>query len=201
MDYNDGSQFRIVTDFAAHIHERSMFEFRACSARNGKMYVDTAFWHHRTGLCDMTCLVMYQFPYQNAGSPEAQSDFFCDTVGSLRPNEAVMLDTESRGELHDPAEFALRWCARTEARLGGLCMTYVPRALANELHPGITGPRLRKAPRFSGGPGPGPAPDWPHDIWQYTDRGHFPGCTHPDGGDVNRTELTAEQVLARCRSV
>jgi hypothetical protein len=37
-----------------------------------------------------------------------------------------------------------------------------------------------------------------YDIWQYTDRGWFPGSPHgPE--NVNYTELTTEHILAHCQ--
>lgn len=62
MDFNDGSEFRVVTDPARHMSEREMFEFRACSAdtHNGQfqMYFDKAFTHHREALPGMKALLM-----------------------------------------------------------------------------------------------------------------------------------------------
>lgn len=201
MEFNDGSEYRVVTDPAQHMRERVIFEFRAASAHkeNGRfqVYMDRAFVHHREVLRSMRGLLIYQFPYGN-WTPEYQADFFCEVLGgALRPNEMVMLDTEAESGLKNPADFATRWFNRVESRLRTLSWIYVPRALADALSPAVTGPRIRKAPRYSGGPHRGPAPWWPHDVHQYTDRGYFPGCSQ--SGDVNYTVLTIDQILDRCK--
>lgn len=198
MEFNDGSQYRIVTDAAAHMREREMYEFRVCSAKNGTtLYVDTAYATHRARLSKMKALLLYAFPYQNAGTPEHQADYFCDILGALGPHEMVMLDTEGASGLVNPADFARRWFAVVEKRLNTLSWIYVPRDLSAVLHRGVTGPRIVKAPRYSGHAGKGTPPDWSHDVWQYTDRGYFPGC--PQSGDVNVTSWTVEQLLQRCK--
>ncbi|MGH3909253.1 MAG: hypothetical protein ACRDRM_00310, partial [Pseudonocardiaceae bacterium] len=167
-----------------------MFEFRVASARNGQMYVDSAFGHHREVLRGMKALLLYQFPYGN-WSAEEQADFFCDTVGRLRPHEMMMLDIEAGSGIGDPADFTRRWLARAEGRLGGLAWVYVPSALAAAVTREVTGPRLVKAPRYSGHAGRGAAPWWPHDVHQYTDKGYFPGCAK--SGDLNYTTLSVDQ--------
>jgi Glycosyl hydrolases family 25 len=198
VEFNDGNEWHYVTDPGAYLRERDMYEMRACSASGGRPFVDPEFYQQRDAMAGVRCFMAYQFPYQNAGSPEYQADFFCDTLGKLRPNEIIMLDTEARGGLSDPAGFLYRWCARAESRLNTLAVIYVPSALAGALTRVVTGPRLVKAPRYSGGPNRGAPPWWPYDIWQYTDRGWFPGSPHGPG-DVNYTDLATEQVLAHCR--
>lgn len=198
MEFNDGSQYRVVSDPARHMREREMFEFRVASARNGRLYVDTAFRYHREALRGMSALLLYQFAY-GQWSAEQQADFFCDTVGRLRPNEMVMLDIEQSSGISNPADFTRRWLARAEGWLGGLAWVYVPQELAAQVTRDVTGPRIVKAPRYSGGAGRGPAPWWPHDVHQYSDEGYFPGCSSSTGGDVNWTAWTVDQMLARCK--
>jgi GH25 family lysozyme M1 (1,4-beta-N-acetylmuramidase) len=198
-EFNDGSQYRVVTDPGRYLRERDMFETRVSSAKGGtRLYVDTAFERHRRELGPhLRALLLYHFPYQNAGSPEHQANWFCDVLRELRPNEMVMLDTEHASGLRDPADFMRRWCGVVERRLNTLSWVYVPRDLSRPLNRDVTGARLVKAPRYSGHAGKGKPPDWPHDIWQYTDRGYFPGC--PQSGDCNYTPLTVQQMLDRCR--
>lgn len=197
--FNDGSQYRVVTNPDAYLRERDMFETRVSSAKNGRtLYVDTAFQRHRDQLGPrLRALLLYHFPYQNAGPPEHQANWFCDVLGALRPNEMVMLDTESASGLRDPADFMRRWCGVVEQRFGTLCWVYVPRDLSGPLNRGVTGERLVKAPRYSGHGGRGTPPNWAHDVWQFTDRGPFPGCSQ--SGDVNYTALSVDQMLTRCR--
>ncbi len=197
MEFNDGSAYRIVTDPAAHMAARDVYCFRAASARNGVPYIDTAFNRHRETLAPMRLLLLYQFVWQNAGTPEEQARFLITTIGALRPNEAVMLDIEAGGGITDPVDFTRRWLAVVEPALKTKAWVYVPSALADRLTRAVTGDRLVMAPRYSGTPARGLAPWWPHDVHQYTDQGPFPGC--PQSGDTSHTALTTEQLLARSR--
>lgn len=196
MIFNDGSQYRVVTDPEAHMAERDMFCFRAASARDGAMYVDTAFDRHRTQLAPMKALLLYQFVYGQF-TPEAQADFFLAAVDGLRWNEMVMLDIESGGGIPDPAGFARRWLDAVEPALQCRAWVYVPRALNAALRP-VIGDRIVMAPRYSGTAQRGTPPDWPWDVHQYSDRGPFPGVSAPGDGDVSFTELQPEAMLARC---
>lgn len=203
-EFNDGSQYRIVSNPTEHLKHRRMFETRVCSAKNGRdLYIDTAFRRHRSELGPhLEALLLYAFPYQNAGSPEAQARYFIDALGgSLRPNEMVMLDTESGSGLNNPADFMRRWCAVVERTLDTLAWIYVPMDLSRALNRSVTGDRLTKKPRYSGGPGKGKPPTWEYDprrdAWQYTDKGWFPGC--PQSGDCNTIDLTISEMLTRCR--
>ena len=200
MDFNDGSQYRVVTDPARQLEEREVYCFRAASwsQSRGGLYVDTAFHRHRTDLAAMPALLMYQFVYAHT-TPEAQADFLVDALGGpLRSNEMVMLDTEAGGGFTNENVwgFARRWLTVVEEALQCRAWVYVPSALAVGLDRTRTGQRLVMAPRYSGGPQRGAAPWWPHDVHQFTDRGPFPGC--PETGDVSFTSLTAQQMLARC---
>jgi len=202
VEFCDGNQWHYVTDVELYVREREMYEMRTCSAdpkRGYRMYVDTQFARQRELLQPrMRAYLHYQFPYEQAGSPEVQAAFFCDTIGALRANEMVMLDTEGASRLRNPADFMRRWCALVEPRLGTLAWIYVPSALADSLTRAVTGPRIVKAPRYSGHTGKGPKPWWPHDVWQYTQTGHFIGSPHGPG-DCNVTEWTVDQLLARCK--
>lgn len=196
MDFNDGSQYCIVVDPIKHKRERQLFEFRVASARSGKLYVDTAFKHHRYSMADMPALLMYQFVY-GQWSPEEQANFFCNTIGELRPNEMVMLDIEVESHISNPADFARRWLQVVETTLQTLAWVYVPGPLSDQLTREVTGDRIVKAPRYSGGTHKGKPPNWPHDVHQYSDKGYFPGCPN-ERGDVNYTELTIAEVLSKC---
>jgi GH25 family lysozyme M1 (1,4-beta-N-acetylmuramidase) len=197
MIMNDGSMYRVVTDPAAQLRERTVYMFRAASARNGVPYVDTAFARHRDSLAAMPALCMYQFPWQNAGTPEQQAQFLIDTLGGgLRWNEMVMLDPEATSALTDPRGFVQRWLAHIEPRLACRAWVYVPSSLAAALPRTVTGDRIVMAPRYSGTPNRGAPPTWPWDVHQYTDQGPFPGCTQ--SGDTSFTDLTAQQMLERC---
>lgn len=200
MEFNDGNQWHYITNVDTYVREREMYEMRACSARDGRrMYVDPQFASQRDLVQPrVRAYLHYQFSYQNAGSPEQQADFLCDTLGSLRPNEMVMLDVESTSGLVDPANFVRCWCARVELRLGTLAWVYVPRELADRVTRDVTGSRVVKAPRYSGYDGRGKPPSWSYDVWQYTDKGYFPGSAHGPG-DCNYTELTVNDILTRCR--
>lgn len=196
MEFNDGSQYRVVTDPSRNRRERPMYEFRACSATNGRnKYRDTAFDRHRRDFRGHPVL-MYQFPYQNAGSPEAQADFFLSIVSPLGDLDMMMIDTEIMSGLVDPREWTRRWLRHVEAKTGKLCWIYVPSHLLKPLDRSLTGPRIVKAPRYSGSARIGAKPWWSHDVHQYTDRGYFPGC--PQSGDVNVTSWTVQDLLRRC---
>lgn len=196
MEFNDGSQYRVVTDPVRHRRERTMYEFRASSAKGGTAkYKDTAFDRHRRDFNGFPVL-MYQFPYQNAGSPEAQAEYFLNIVGPPRDLDMYMLDTEDASVLRNPADFTRRWFDVVERRTGKLCWLYVPRSLSGPLNRGLTGPRIVKSPRYSGNASRGAAPNWQWDVHQYTDRGYFPGCAQ--SGDVNFTTWSTAQLLDRC---
>ncbi len=196
MIFNDGSQYRVVTDPAAQLAQRELYMFRAASARNGVMYKDTAFDKHRDELARMPGLAMYQFVYQNVGTPENQADFLLGVIDGLRWNEMIMLDIEAGGGITDPVGFTRRWLAVVEAELDTQAWIYVPSVLSKQLTRQVTGNRIVMAPRYSGTAQRGTAPWWPHDVHQFTDAGPFPGCTQT--GDTNYTSLTVSDMLARC---
>lgn len=199
--FNDGNQWHYVTDPDAYVREHpEVYEMRTCSARDGRMYVDSQFASQRRLMQPrVRGYLHYQFPWQNAGTPEAQAKFFCDVLGELRLNEMVMLDTEEGSGLIDPADFVRRWCAVVEPRLRTRAWIYVPSALAGKLTREVTGQRIVKAPRYSGHSGIGAIPHWPHDVHQYTKAGPFPGSPHGPG-DCNVTSWTVDQLLSRCLS-
>jgi hypothetical protein len=199
VEFNDGSMYRVVSDPPALLRERQVYMHRAASARSGVPYVDPTFADHRARLSGLPLLVWYQYVYQNAGTPEAQADFLCKAIGTLRPNETVMIDIETGGGITDPQDFARRWLAVVEPRLLCLAWVYVPGALAAALPRTFTGDRVVMAPRYSGTASRGAAPTWPHDVHQYTDQGHFPGCTQ--SGDTSYTALSLETLKARSQTV
>lgn len=201
--FNDGNRWHYVVDPDEYVRHRDVYEMRTCSAdpdSGYEMYVDPQFANQRAELQPrLKAYLHYQFPYQRAGSPEAQAEFFIDALGgSLRDNEMVMLDTESASGLIDPVGFTRQWCSVVENELKTRAWIYVPSALAGQLTRDVTGTRIVKAPRYSGGRDRGSAPWWPFDVHQFTDRGYFPGCH--DVGDVNYTTLSPAQMLLRCSS-
>jgi hypothetical protein len=201
MIFNDGNQWHFIVDINAYMRERNFYEMRACSARNNgrDMYVDEKFKQQQK-LCRDNGLaaLWYQFPYQNAGTPEQQADFFLNAVGNLLPNERVMLDTEGGSGLASPTEFALRWFAVVEKEFNTIGWIYVPQSLSSALSPAKIGNRITKAPRYaSGDPYDkwGPTPTWAHDIHQYSQNAYFPGANGP--GDSNFSKWSLEVLLAR----
>jgi hypothetical protein len=200
MEFNDGSQYRVLTNLDAYVGAgRDTYMFRASSATNGVPYTDTQFGHHRSIAAPLRAVIMYQFPWENAGTPESQADYLCNILGGgLCTNEMVMLDMEAASKIVNPVDFARRWLARVESRLQTLAWLYVPSSLAGPLGRGFTGPRIVMAPRYP--PNTtiprGDPPGWSHDVWQYTDRGFFPGCAQT--GDTSTTSLTATEMLIRC---
>lgn len=196
MEFNDGSQYRVCADPSAYLAERDLFMFRACSAKNGVPYVDRAFAYHRATMWECRGLVLYQYVYANAGTPEDQARFFLTTLGGLATNEMVMLDIEPDGGVTDPVDFMRRWCAVVEPALDTWAWIYVPGALASKLTRGVTEGRVVQAPRYSGTANRTTIPNWAHDVHQYTNQGYFPGCS--ETGDVSYTILTTATLLDRC---
>lgn len=204
MEFNDGSQYRVVTDPERHMRERELYCFRAASTRNGAMYVDTAFEQHRATLANMRGLMIYQYVYVSA-SPEETADFFLRALGDLRENEMVMVDPEVGGGFTNdnaPA-WVQRWLNRVETALDTRAWIYVPKAISIGLNRNFTKDRIIMAPRYTRdaatglmSPNRGISPDWPHDVHQFTDNGYFPGCTQT--GDTNFTALTVDEMLRRC---
>jgi len=196
-EFNDGNQWHYVTDPAAYERARLMYEYRVASGSTGQMLMDTQWVQQRAAMQPLLDgMLYYQKPY-NRESPEAQANLFCDLLGHLAPNEMVMLDIEGDINVPDPADFMRRWCAVVEPRLNTLAWVYVPQSLSGALTRAVTGNRIVKAPKYSGTDQRGPAPSWPYDVHQYTDKGAFPGGNGP--GDANFTDLTVPQMLDRCR--
>ncbi len=197
MEFSDGNQWHYVTDPAAYEQNRLMYEYRAASGSTGQMLIDTKFAQQRAAMQPLLDgMLYYQKPY-NKETPEAQANMFCDLLGRLAPNEMVMLDIEGDINVPDPADFMHRWLGVVESRLNTLAWIYVPQSLSGVLTRAVTGNRIVKAPKYSGADQRGPAPSWPHDVHQYSDKGWFPGGNGP--GDVNFTDLTVPQMLDRCR--
>lgn len=198
MDFNDGSEYRVVTDAARHMAEREFYCFRVASTRKGVMYVDAVFDRHRSSLAPMRGLLMYQFPYASA-SPEATADFFLKAIGgALRENEMVMIDPEVGGGFTNAnaAAWTQRWLDYVEPALSTRAWVYVPGPLSTGLGRSFTKDRIVMAPRYSGSATRGAAPWWSHDVHQYTDKGYFPGCTQ--SGDTSFTNLSVIEMLRRC---
>jgi len=199
MEWSDGNQWHYITDPAAYAQARLLYEYRVCSGSTGQMLVDTRWVQQRAAMQPLLDgMLYYQKPY-NKESPEVQANLFCDLLGHLAPNEMVMLDIEGDINVPDPADFMRRWCAVVELRLNTLAWIYVPQSLSGALTRAVTGNRIVKAPKYSGTDQRGPAPSWPYDVHQYTDKGAFPGGNGP--GDANFTDLTVPQMLDRCRTV
>jgi len=199
MEWSDGNQWHYITDPAAYAQARLLYEYRVCSGSTGQMLVDTRWVQQRAAMQPLLDgMLYYQKPY-NKETPEAQATLFCDLLGHLAPNEMVMLDIEGDINVPDPADFVRRWCAVVEPRLNTLAWIYVPQSLSGVLTMAVTGNRIVKAPKYSGTDQRGPAPSWPHDVHQYSDKGAFPGGNGP--GDANFTDLTVPQMLDRCRQV
>jgi GH25 family lysozyme M1 (1,4-beta-N-acetylmuramidase) len=199
VDFNDGNTWHVVTDPAAYMSARSVYMHRAASARDGVPYVDPTFLDHRTRMAQLPALVWYQFLYTNAGSPEAQADFFLAAIGDgLYDNEMVMVDPEVGGGFTNlnVVEFTQRWLDRVENALDTRAWVYVPSSLSVGLSRTFTKDRIVMAPRYSGKAERGAAPWWSYDVHQYTDQGVFPGANGP--GDTSFTTLTAEDMLRRC---
>jgi GH25 family lysozyme M1 (1,4-beta-N-acetylmuramidase) len=199
MEFNDGSQYRVLTNVAAYTAAgRDLYAYRATSARNGALYVDSAFSQHRAATANLRGTLIYQFAYA-AWTPEEQAKYLVKTLGNgLQTQEMICLDMESGGgfNLQNAASFVQRWLASAESALQTKAWVYVPGALSRALSPAVTGDRIIWAPRYSGTAQRGTAPNWQHDVHQYTDRGFFPGCSQT--GDTNYTTMTTEAMLARC---
>lgn len=159
-------------------------------------------------------VLLYHFARPENGNPEGQADHYCDVVGTLGPDEAVVLDIET-GDQSTWPDFALRWFARVDARLGPLdpkrCCIYMsddpttrmPASLAHlTLWDAAYGPNDGNPPPWGTGHeakynGPfehswntGPWPTWT--IWQYSSKGSVPGI----GGQVD-VNIAPDDLRAR----
>jgi GH25 family lysozyme M1 (1,4-beta-N-acetylmuramidase) len=200
VEFNDGSQYRVLSNPDAQFTAgREMYAYRASSARNGALYVDTAFDHHReiTGTGFKATLI-YQYAWQ-AFTPEIQANYFASALSfGLQRHEMVCLDLELGGGFTatNVGVFATAWLTAVEALLDCKAWVYVPGALSSALSGSQTAGRIVWAPRYSGGPERGAEPTWRHDVHQYTNQGFFPGCDQT--GDVSYTSLSPEEMLRRC---
>ncbi len=197
MEWSDGNQYHYITDSAAYERACLMYEYRVLSGSTGQMLTDTRFAQQRAAMQPLLDGMLYYAKPDSQSTPEQQAALFCDLLGRLAPNEMVMLDTEPSCNLADYADFMRRWCAVVEPRLNTQAWIYVPQALSGALTRAVTGNRIVKAPKYSGTDQRGPAPSWPYDVHQYTDKGVFPGGNGP--GDANFTDLSVPQMLDRCR--
>lgn len=176
-----------------------MYAYRAGSARDGALYVDSAFDHHRRVTANgFEATLIYQFAWQQF-TPEFQANYFASTLGfGLQQHEMVCLDMETSGGFipSNAATFARAWLAAVEALLQCKAWLYVPSALSTALSASVTQDRIIWAPRYSGTPTRAAEPTWRWNAHQYTDRGFFPGCAQ--SGDVSYTDMTTDQMLSRC---
>jgi GH25 family lysozyme M1 (1,4-beta-N-acetylmuramidase) len=200
VEFNDGSQYRVLQNPDAQLQAgREMYAYRASSARNGALYVDSAFDYHRQVTAGrFKATLIYQFVYADFSASD-QANYFLNALGyGLQTQEMVCLDMESSGGFgaQNTSTFARDWLSMVEAVLRCRAWVYVPQALSSALSSAVTPERLIWAPRYSGTPSRGPAPSWRYDAHQYTDRGFFPGCSLP--GDTSYTAMTTDQMLARC---
>jgi GH25 family lysozyme M1 (1,4-beta-N-acetylmuramidase) len=157
---------------------------------------------------------LYHFARPENGNPEAQADHYCDVVGSVGPDEFVVLDIET-GDHGYWADFIDRWFVRVEARLGALrsrCV-YMSDSPAGSmpaecgglvLWDAAYGPNTGAVPAWGTGHeaayhGPfehswnvGPWSTWT--IWQYSSKGSVPGV----GGQVD-VNIAPDDLRARLR--
>ena len=202
VEFNDGNYYHFITDPEAYAANRLMYEYRVYSGSKGFMEYDYLFEQQRALMQPrLDAMLYYQKPI-NTMPAEDQAHMFCDKIKVLRPNEMIMLDTEKnfndpKSDLGDYEDFANRWWGVAENRLDTLSWVYVPKNISGQLSRRVTGQRIVKAPKYSRMSSRGVAPDWDHDVHQYTDIGWFPGGNGP--GDTNWTDMTVSQMLDRCR--
>lgn len=204
MIYSDVNEWHRIIDPVAYVDSgRDLLEYRVATAQSPDFRVLTQdhYWRTHRRMCAEHGIasVLYQFPYQTAGTPEQQAEYFCGLVEPLRDNEMVMIDIEGRGKLANPVNFLRRWLAVVEPRLNTRAWVYVPRSFASKLTREVTGDRIVKAPDYDANDGePHSPPTWPHDVWQFSSKAELPGGNVPTG-DANITDWTTQQLIDRCK--
>jgi hypothetical protein len=197
MEFNDGSKYRVLTKPQDQVAAgRTVYSYKACGASpsEGRLTVDSAFAHHRNLRNHFKATLLYQFGYIQF-SPEAQAEFFFDTLGGvLYPGEMICIDPEAGGGFTaaNVYDFCRRWLAIIEPSLKTKAWIYTAKDFSKALAP-LTKDRVLWIPRYNP-----EAPTWSTwDVWQKSDKGPFPGCAEGIG-DLNYTSLSAEELLAKC---
>jgi GH25 family lysozyme M1 (1,4-beta-N-acetylmuramidase) len=123
------------------------------------------------------------YQYLVAGrDANAQAHDFISTVGDIRENEFVILDLEEGSGNQTPR--AQAWFAVVDAHYGRPSTLYSGESFGDTNLGGWS--RWTGRPRWMAAY-QGHEPNEPHDLWQNTDRAHFPGIGTCDGNIFHGT--------------
>jgi lysozyme len=158
--------------------------FGVCKSTEGTRFLMETVEPNRKGMADsgMAAIGVYHFAQPDDGRPVAEADFFCDTIGTLRPREFAVLDIEVGDQSNWP-DFIVAFCERVEARLGRAPVIYMMESAATRMPDRCARWPLWDAGYVSNFPtgwtelAVGP---WPRILmWQFTDKFDLAGISGP----------------------
>lgn len=190
--FNDVSEFRVITDPAAYqaVNDVLITKATGCADRYGGLFIDPTFGRHRAIGTKLVAMGLYVYIVgQGIKSYQIQADFFSNAIGGLSDNEFIALDIED-SSISDPLNCFKTMTSILEPRHRTQCMIYLPEKFANSIPRSVTENRLIWAPNYNP-----TEPNWPFDIWQYTDKGAIAGCSQT--GDTSVTKFPPEEILSR----
>lgn len=168
--------------------------FVVAKATEGVGFVDAQFKANRTK-AHAAGLIFGAYHFARAGDPVAEAAYFCGVVGSLQPNEFVVLDWECVYS-GDHVAWCRAWLDAVTAKLGVRPLIYMNRSTMNGHNwaPIATSTGLWLA-LYDGATAQPPVSSWSAAAMkQYSDRGACPGV--PGACDVNAFYGTADQLRA-----
>lgn len=157
----------------------------------GTGYTDQHFAAYRDGAISagVDVIIFYHYAYPQYNSAVAEADYQHQVVGSIRPNDVIMLDFEEQVP-EATAEWAYQWLARQEQNYGGK----KPTLYANDayIRQRLQDSRLARYPltlanwQFTPAERPACPPPWStYTYLQYTDKAtSIPGISGAVDADI-----------------
>jgi len=155
----------------------------AIKATQGSDIIDPEFQANRSGSRAVEFRFLYHF--MDGSDPTAQAEWFCKTVGTLAPNEGIMLDMEGL-TVSSWQDYYNAWTAYTKAHANRPVISVY--TSDTDYHQISTTTDIRWVARY------GSTPDNPAAIWQYTDTGTVSGIS--GDVDLSTTGYTVDNLLS-----